>query len=121
MKIVRNVRKTSSVKIELVDGKKKIGRAFLYLIKNDLHNKPYGLMEDVFVNPAMRGQGLGTLLIKEVIKTAKKYHCYKLIGNSRTANEKAHKLYERLGFKRHGFEFRMDLINTASSCPLRIF
>ena len=76
-------------------------------------------MEDVFVNPAMRGQGLGTLLIKEVINIARRYRCYKLIGNSRTANEKAHKLYERLGFKRHGFEFRMDLTNIKSSCVIK--
>ena len=65
-------------------------------------------MEDVFVNSAYRGQGLGTRLVNEVIKQAKNKKCYKLIATSRTENEAVHRLYKKLGFVQHGIEFRMD-------------
>src|SRR5581483_9973535 len=106
MKLKRTIKSSKYIKIEVVEGSKKVGRAFLYLIYNDLHKRPYGLMEDVFVDEAMRGQGLGTKLVKEIINLAKKHQCYKLIATSRTSRPKVHKLYSRFGFQRHGVEFR---------------
>ena len=108
MKISKSIKTSKAIKLEALDGKKKVGRAYLYLIKNELHKQPYGLMEDVFVDASCRGQGLGTQLIKEVIKQAKSKKCYKLIATSRTENEGAHRLYLRLGFIGHGTEFRID-------------
>ena len=85
-----------------------VARAFLYLIKNDLHAEPYGLLEDVFVQGEFQGQGYGSKLVKEVIETAQTEGCYKLICTSRLKKIKVHALYERLGFDKHGLEFRMD-------------
>ncbi len=109
MKIINSIKSSKAIKIEIIDGKKKLGRAFLYLIKNDLHKRPYGLMEDVFVDEKMRGHGLGSRLIKDIFKEAKKRKCYKLIATSRMDRPKVHKLYTRFGFKKHGVEFRIDL------------
>jgi GNAT superfamily N-acetyltransferase len=109
VKFKKSIKKSNGVKIEILDGHEKIGRAFLYLIYNDLHKKPYGLMEDVFVKPRFRGQGWGTKIIKEIIRQAKRQGCYKLIGTSRFRNAGAQRLYQRLGFQKHGVEFRMDL------------
>jgi len=95
----------------LVDGKV-AGRAFLFLIYNDLHPKPYGLLEDVFVEEEFRGQGIGKSLVKAVIEKAKEAGCYKLIATSRFERENVHKLYESLGFKKWGIEFRIDLQDT---------
>ncbi|HLC89223.1 MAG TPA: GNAT family N-acetyltransferase [Candidatus Nanoarchaeia archaeon] len=97
----------AGIKFFLVKEGKEIGRAYLYLIHNDLHREPFGLMEDVFVEEEYRGQGLGTKLTKAVIQEAKK-HCYKLICTSRHSKPKVHELYQKLGFKNHGLEFRMD-------------
>jgi GNAT superfamily N-acetyltransferase len=108
MKFTTTLKPSKFVKIEIKNGSKKLGRAFLYLIKNDLHKAPYGLMEDVFVDESQRGQGLGTKLIAEIFKQAKKHKCYKLIATSRNTNKKVHQLYQRLGFKKHGIEFRFD-------------
>jgi len=94
--------------MEIKQGKKRFARAFLYIIKNDLHKRPYGLMEDVFVSEKLRGQGIGSALISRVIKEAKRQKCYKLIATSRLANVKAHKLYKRLGLQKHGLEFRIN-------------
>jgi len=87
---------------------KEVGRAFLYLLKNDLHDHPYGIVEDVYVEESLRGQGVGTELVNELIEEAKRLNCYKLIATSRHERPKVHALYEKLGFKNHGLEFRMD-------------
>jgi GNAT superfamily N-acetyltransferase len=89
------------------DGKE-IARATLYVMSNDLHEEPFGLMEDVLVSEELRGQGIGTELVKKIIEEAKEQNCYKLVATSRHSREKVHVLYERLGFKNHGLEFRMD-------------
>lgn len=90
------------------DGRE-VGRAFLYILKNS-HDQPFGFMEDVFVDESFRSQGLGRKLVEELIKTAKKNKCYKLVGTSRHERLKVHELYLKLGFKDWGKEFRMDLI-----------
>lgn len=66
-------------------------------------------MEDVFVEEAVRGQGVGTTLVRQVIDTAKAEGCYKLLATSRASRRTVHELYQRLGFKQHGIEFRMNL------------
>jgi GNAT superfamily N-acetyltransferase len=85
-----------------------VARAYLYLMRNDLHRKPFGLMEDVFVDESQRGEGLGTKLVNEVISAAKENGCYKLVATSRDSRPKVHELYRRLGFTDHGREFRID-------------
>jgi GNAT superfamily N-acetyltransferase len=87
---------------------KVVGRAYLYLMTNDLHKRPFGLLEDVFVEPDHRGSEIGTALVKRVIAEAKRRDCYKLIATSRYARDRSHALYARLGFTDHGKEFRMD-------------
>lgn len=108
-KTTKFINTSKVVKFEVRDGKKEIGRAFLYVIKNDLHNKPYGLLEDLFVEEKHRGEGLGKMLLLKVIKEAKKRKLYKLIGTSRTERKLVHKFYQKYGFKKYGFEFRIDL------------
>jgi GNAT superfamily N-acetyltransferase len=75
---------------------------------NDLHDAPFGLLEDVFVDELQRSGGLGTALVREVISAAQELGCYKLIATSRTSRPKVHELYERLGFAKHGVEFRLN-------------
>lgn len=99
---------SKAIKFEAVDGETIIGRAFLYLIKNGLHEKPYGLLEDVFVDENYRSKGIGTDLVKAIIEEAKNLGCYKLVGTSRTSRLNAHEWYEKLGFQDYGKEFRMD-------------
>ena len=98
----------SGVKIILEENGHKIGRGFLYLLHNDLHTEPFGLMEDVLVGEAFRGKGYGEKIVKAIIEEAQKRGCYKLICTSRFSNERAHHLYEKLGFKKQGNEFRME-------------
>ncbi len=107
---IHNIEKQSvAIKFIAKENGKEMGRAFLYLIYNDLHAEPYGLLEDVFVDATSRGKGIGNELVLAVIHEAKKRGCYKLIATSRTSRHEIHTWYERLGFKNYGLEFRMDL------------
>lgn len=85
-----------------------VARAYLYVLTNDLHERPFGFMEDVFVDEVLRGQSIGSDLVKRVIEEAKRRDCYKLICTSRHAKSSVHKLYQELGFEDHGKEFRID-------------
>lgn len=91
------------------DGKE-IARARLMIIYNDLHEEPYGVLEDVYVDEAHRGKGLGTTMAQECIREAKRRGCYKVIAQSRYGREHVHKMYERLGLRDYGKNFRLDLL-----------
>jgi len=91
-----------------VDGKE-IGRASLFILSNNLHEEPFGFLEDVYINESLRRQGIGTQLLNEVINEAKKKGCYKIIATSRHSRPEVHRLYKYLGFEDHGIEFRLDI------------
>jgi len=107
-KIFRKKIKTEGIKFWVNNGKEEVGRAFLFLLKNDLHAEPFGLLEDVFVKEEEQKKGIGTQLVEAVIKEARKRKCYKLIATSRYSRPKVHRWYKKLGFKDRGIEFRKD-------------
>ncbi len=109
MKISKSAKTSKYIKLEIKDGKKVVGRAFLYVIKNDLHERPYGLLEDLFVSEAFRGQGLGRALLSRVLTEAKRLKLYKIVGTSRTSRAAVHAMYIKFGFKKYGYEFRINL------------
>ncbi len=108
IKIKKQVKALKALKFELKDGNKTVGRVFLYIITNDLHKKPYGYIEDLFVDESLRGQGYGKKLLQMVISEAKKRKLYKLVGTSRTSRTNVHTFYEKHGFKKYGLEFRIN-------------
>ena len=108
MVVNRETRAAQGIRFSIERDGVEVARAFLYLMTNDLHERPFGLMEDVFVDESQRGNGLGTTLVGEVIAAAKDAQCYKLIATSRDARPKVHELYRRIGFSDHGREFRID-------------
>ena len=91
-----------------MDGKV-VGRAYLYIMTNELHDAPFGFMEDVFVEEEYRKHGIGTALVNALVEEARKRGCYKVIATSRHERPKVHDLYVKLGWKDHGKEFRVDL------------
>lgn len=96
------------IRISITENGTEAGRAYLYVMHNDLHDRPFGLMEDVFVDDSYRGQGIGSRLVRQIIEAAKQANCYKLIATSRLSRPQVHALYEKLGFAQHGVEFRLD-------------
>ncbi|MAG60325.1 GNAT family N-acetyltransferase [archaeon] len=110
MKFKLETKQSKAIRISLLDDSgKEVARAFMFLITNDLHEGPYALLEDVFVNEEFRGQGLGKQIVKKAVEEAKSLGCYKIIGTSRNLREKVHEFYRLLGFEEYGKEFRMNL------------
>jgi GNAT superfamily N-acetyltransferase len=101
--------RSSGVKFFIEKDGKEVARAFLYTMNNDLHKEPFGLLEDLFVDESLRGQGIGTELLNMVISEAKNLCCYKLVATSRYEREGVHKMYEKAGFEKFGIEFKMYL------------
>ncbi len=111
MNISKEIKKDGyAVRISAMENGQECGRAWLYVIYNDLHKEPYGLLEDVFVDENQRGKGTGSALVQAVIEEARKIGCYKLIATTRHHREIVCTWYEKFGFKNYGAEFRMDLI-----------
>lgn len=108
---IRKENKGNAVWISACENSEELGAVYLYLIQNDSHEKPYGLLEDLMVKEGHRKKGIGSTLVKEAIEEAKRIGCYKVIGTSRMSREEVHRFYEKLGLKKYGFEFRIDLLN----------
>jgi GNAT superfamily N-acetyltransferase len=110
MQIKRKTKKdASAIRLACTNGKREVARAYLYILRHDLHKEPFGFLEDVFVEERYRGKGLGTKLVRAATKEAKKRGCYKLIGTSRAERTDVHRFYANLGMKKYGLEFRRNL------------
>ena len=69
-----------------------------------LYRVPAGLnarIDDVVVDDAARGQGVGAQLTREAIRRAELAGARHVELTSRTHREAAHRLYKRLGFLEH--------------------
>ncbi len=102
--------KTHGVRLAAFRDEQEVGRAWLYLLHNDLHTEPFGLLEDVWVDEKYRSEGIGGELVGVVIDRARAEGCYKLIATSRDdgTRDAVHAWYKRLGFEEWGTEFRMN-------------
>ena len=69
----------------------------------------YAVINEVYVPPEHRRMGLAKALLQKAIRIAAEEGCYKVLCWSRFSNETAHKLYEKVGLKKWGYEFRLDL------------
>jgi GNAT superfamily N-acetyltransferase len=102
--------KARGIRFSVSNDGKEVGHAYLYVLKNDLHEVPFGLLEDVWVDEAERSFGLASGLVRAVISRARVEHCYKLVATSRNdgTRQAIHDWYLRLGFQDYGTEFRMN-------------
>ncbi|MFH1188778.1 MAG: GNAT family N-acetyltransferase [bacterium] len=106
---IKKQKVSSGIRFSLCDNEKEIGHAWLYILSNDQHEQPFGFIEDVFVDEQYRGQGLGTKLIREMLREAKRKLCYKVILTSRNTKPGVHAFYNKFGFIDWGKEFRLPL------------
>ena len=81
-----------------------IGYASIHYIKKITRKS--GIIEDVVVKENQRGQGIGKLLVNNLIEKAKKNNCDKIILSS---SEKNLKFYQKLGFQKNEFEMIMRI------------
>jgi GNAT superfamily N-acetyltransferase len=84
---------------------------FALLVMHNLGHlgAPSAIVEDVAVAPALQGHGIGQAMMQFALSLCRDKGCYKLMLSSNAKRERAHEFYERLGFARHGYSFRVDL------------
>ncbi len=84
---------------------------FALLIMENLANRgaPSGIVEDVAVAVRHQGQGIGTAMMQIARARCASRGCYKLVLSSNARRRTAHRFYESLGFRRHGYSFALDL------------
>ncbi len=91
-------------------GDKIIGTFALAIMDNLAHmGAASGLIEDVVVKADLQGGGIGKQMMNYAVERCKKYGCYKVALSSNLKREKAHRFYESLGFKKHGYSFLLEL------------
>jgi GNAT superfamily N-acetyltransferase len=117
LKIERDAQAARGVRFSIRDGAREIAHAYLYVLRNDLHAAPFGLLEDLHVDKSEAGSGLGRALVEDVIVAAREAGCYKLIATSRQSRTRVQDLFHRLGFVEQGVEFRRD-IEAARARPM---
>lgn len=87
-----------------------VGTFALLVMDNLAHaGAPSAIVEDVCVEQARRGQGIGRAMMIFAMGQARKHGCYKLVLSSNKARADAHRFYRSLGFVEHGLSFHVDL------------
>ncbi|MCL2768089.1 MAG: GNAT family N-acetyltransferase [Synergistaceae bacterium] len=98
-----------NVYVAEVDGK--IAGTFALAIMDNLAHmgSKSGLIEDVVVAESFQGQGIGKQMMMFAVEICKGKSCYKVALSSNLKRKDAHKFYEKIGFKIHGYSFTMEL------------
>ncbi len=89
---------------------------YAILVMDNLGHRgtPSALVESVAVDPALQGRGVGQAMMDHAMSIAGMKGCYKLALSSSLKRVRAHAFYEKLGFRRYGYSFGVDLnpVNT---------
>ena len=109
MRITSRRFSSPSLRIAAREQGREIGRIYLYIRRNDLHDRPHAYIEDVFVDGAFRGRGALRALHERAIAEARRRGCYKIVLTSRNGKPDVHAMYRHLGYAKHGLEFRLDI------------
>lgn len=100
------------------DGPVRASYALLVMPNLAHRGAPSAIVEDVVVDQAHRGRGLGRQLMAHAVAEAAAAGCYKLALSSNARRTQAHAFYESLGFARHGLSFAIDPQHAATCGPL---
>jgi GNAT superfamily N-acetyltransferase len=66
------------------------------------------VLEDVVVAQGARGQGIGKRMMEYANEICRQKGCYKMTFSSNMNRDPAHRFYESLGFRKHGYSFYID-------------
>jgi GNAT superfamily N-acetyltransferase len=87
-----------------------VGTLVVVVIANLSHRgQPWAVVENVVVDAAVRGRGVGEALLREAEAIARAAGCFKLSLTSNKRRDDAHRFYGRLGFQATHEGFRLEL------------
>lgn len=83
---------------------------FALLIMDNLANmgKSSGIVEDLVVHTDWQKKGIGRQMMQFAMQICRQNNCYKLVLSCNIKRKKAHNFYKNLGFKQHGYSFKVD-------------
>jgi GNAT superfamily N-acetyltransferase len=82
-----------------VEGERIVGMVSTLFTVSTVEGGRAAWMEDLIVHPDQRGKGIGISLLREAISRARVVGCTRITLLTDPANDRAHRLYQRLGFK----------------------
>ena len=86
-----------------------VGTYALAIMDNLAHmGSKSGLIEDVVVSQTYQRQGIGQQMMRCAVETCKEKSCYKVCLSSNLKRENAHRFYDSIGFKKHGYSYLME-------------
>jgi GNAT superfamily N-acetyltransferase len=92
------------------DGGKIIGSLHVMVFRHLGHGlRPLAVVENVIVTGAYRSQGVGELLMAAADRVARRNRCYKMSLTTNLKRPRAHRFYERLGWRlsHHGYSIEL--------------
>ena len=94
-----------NVYVAEIDGQV-VGTFVLYILPNmTRHGRPAAMLENIVVDEANRGQGIGRVMLEHARDLAQAAGCYKLSLTSNAKRTAAHDFYRRCGMVQHGVSF----------------
>lgn len=92
------------------ENRRVVGTFSLLIMDNLAHlGAPSAVVEDVVVSPDYQNRGIGRAMMRFALARSRDAGCYKLSLSSSLKREDAHRFYEALGFRRHGYSFVVSL------------
>ncbi len=87
-----------------------IGALHLMIFRHLGHGlRPLGVVENAVVATSHRSRGVGELMMAAADKIARRNRCYKMALTTNLKRDRAHRFYERLGWRRTHFGYSIDL------------
>ncbi|MDZ7954237.1 GNAT family N-acetyltransferase [Nostoc sp. DedQUE09] len=66
----------------------------------------FAVLDAVTVISQMRGEGIGSQMVKAALQFSAEAGCYKVMLSSNLKRDRAHQFYQSLGFEQHGWSFK---------------
>ncbi len=86
-----------------------VGTFALLIMDNLAHRgEPSAIIEDVVIRKDLQGKGIGKEMMKKAMNLCSEKGCYKMVLSSNLSREVAHRFYESLGFRKHGYSFIVE-------------
>lgn len=108
--IFNRIKSYPNYNVYVAESNREIVGAFALMIMDNLAHMgtPSALVEDVVVKENLQGRGIGKQMMIFVMDYCKSNGCYKVALSSNLKRENAHRFYESLGFKKHGYSYLLE-------------
>ncbi len=88
-----------------VSGREVVGTYCILIMDTISDNSKAGILEDFVVKKSWQRKGIGAKMVKFAIAVCRKKGCYKLALSSNLKRKGAHRFYNSLKFRKHGYSF----------------